>query len=284
MSEAITLLLTSSNLVAKTTNRFRLQLPSGGIKMSINDTVALQSCNVIYSWPNITASNNNNTFSIIIGTTTYPITMPDGFYAIADMNSFMQAQLYSLGLYLMQSNGSIWYPVTLVTNSTYYSVEFDLQTIPATLPSGWTNPAGVLFHSVVPASPAVTPQIVIPNTSIPQIFGISAGTYPATPATAAVSVLSSFTPQVTPVQSIVITSNLINNRVATPNNVLYSFSPSNVSYGSNIYSQPFVTNISVCPTTYQYIQLEFWDQSMNPLQIKDSNICVSLILTLNHPA
>ena len=280
--ETITLLLTQSNLVPGTKNRFRLNLPSGGVRLTLNDTIALQSSNIIYSWPNITAANGNNLFRYVINGTSFDVLISDGFYSIADMNSFLQNVMYARGHYLVKGDGTLWYPISLRTNPTFYAVQFDLEPIPATLPVGWSNPSAVLYNALIPASPAATPQLTIVGNGMQTIFGIAQGTYPVAPSTTLVSVLSSSVPQVTPVQSIVMTCNLLANRVTTPNNVLYSFTPMNVAYGSNIYVQPWVTHVSVCPTTYQFVQLELFDQSLKALDLQDPNVCISLILQLAH--
>lgn len=98
-----------------------------------------------YSWYNITSSNGNNSFQVIwpIGaeTSTFSITIPNGFYSITDLNSYLQQYYITNGLYLINSSGQYVYYAEFLTNSNYYSVQFNAYSVPTSLPAGWTQPS-----------------------------------------------------------------------------------------------------------------------------------------------
>eukprot|EP00952_Eustigmatos_sp_NYUAD-ZCMA_P006328 27339-Eustigmatos_ZCMA.PRE.1 len=83
-----------------------------------------------------------------------------------------------------------------------------------------------------------TSQVVFPSTNIQDVLGFTAGTYPSSVQTSNYSTYSSYCPQVTPTQSVVISCSLVNNSLSIPNNVLHSFGPGGTSFGSLIESKP----------------------------------------------
>lgn len=109
-------------------------------------------------------------------------------------------------------------------------------------------------------------------------MGFSAGTYPSVSQSTNYSILSTSTPQVTPVQSIIVTCSVISSKYSIPSNVIHSFSP-NVTYGSLIKdtpSQPIMNDIA--DGRYNSLTVQFLDQSFNRVTIQDSNIVVLLVI------
>lgn len=271
-----TILLNSSHVVPGTNNaRFRADLPPsvGAFK---DQEVSLHSVSIYYSWSNLTAAQGNNTFSYIwptsTGTTTVSLTIPDGSYSIEDLNSWMQSQMIANGHYLLDSTGNYVYYIELTTNSVYYAVQLNCFKLPTSLPTGYTNPASMTYPATT-----LTPQVVIPSTNIRNILGLSAGTYPSVQQITDYSTYSTTAPQVSPTQSIVMTTNLISSGLTNPSNVLYSFTPAGVAFGSIIESKPSSPLwLDVTNGFYQSVEVQLYNQSFTPLVVKDPNVVIIL--------
>ena len=273
-----TIIVNSTHVVSGTNNsKYTYNFPMGSAQFDKHE-VAVASVAVYYSWFNITSALSNNTISYIwptsSGTTTVSLTIPDGFYSIDDLNLWLQSKMISNGHYLVDSNGDNMYYLELQTNSTYYAVQLNCYALPTSLPTGYSNPASMTF----PAS-TYTPQLVVPSTNIRDVLGFTAGTYPSAQQTTDYSTYSSYTPQVTPVQSVIMTCSLVNNSLSVPNNVLYSFSPAGTGFGSLIESK---TNsfawVDISHGNYPTFDIQFLSQSYGKLVINDSNIVVTLVV------
>lgn len=278
-----TLIINGENVVSNGFNdTYKYTFPTGSVTFK-NDQVAVSSINMYYSWFNITSSTtgsqyNNNQFTYTwYGTTsaTYTITIPDGYYSVADLNAYLQSQMVANGHYLVNSTGEYVYYLELVENSTKYAVQFNSYPIPTALPSGYTNPASMSFPTT-----ATTPQITILSTNnFNNVIGFTAGTYPSSVQTTNYSVTSSYTPQVSPVSSLVLSCTLLNNRYAIPSTLLYSFSPAGTSFGSLISIQPpEMSFVDIQDGSYNEFTIEFRDQNLGKIAIKDSNLVVMLTI------
>ena len=276
-STSFSIALNQSNVVSGTSNSiYEYVFPSGGVKFTKGFAVALQSLNLYYSWPNISASQGNNTFSYIwpVGPTTVNITVPTGFYTIAELNSYLQYIMVQNGHYLINSSGNYVYYLELTTNSSLYAVQFNSYPIPTALPAGYTAPGSWPGYPVV----ASTPQLVVPATNFRNLIGFAAGTYPTVVQATTYSATSSFTPQVSPVSSVFMLVNLVNNKYAIPNSILYNFSP-NVTYGSTIsVIPPYLVYSKIQEGNYTSIRVSFVDQNFAPLNILDSNLTILLAI------
>jgi len=281
-NDVFPLIITGANVVPNTNNsRYRLNFPQP-INLR-NSSVSLGSLSMYYSWPNISSTAyNNNVFQIIhpngAGYTTITLTLPNGYYSVADINSYLQQQLIANGFYLVDGSGNYVYYCQLITNGTYYSVEFDSFPVPTALPTGFSNPAGFVFP---PAQR--TPQLVIPsNNNFNKLIGFNAGTYPSVVQATNYSKLSDFTPQISPVQSVILTCSLLQNRYMNPQNVLYSFNSAGSVYGGLVSSAPnFPQFCKVVDGDYSFIEIQFLSQDFNILPIQDPNITVMLVVKLS---
>lgn len=271
------LILNSASLVSGTyKNTYRYTFPQGAVRFS-NSKVAVGSISMYYSWYNIMSTYNNNEFKFIFpdagGTTTYTLTITDGFYTIADLNSYLQQYCISQNLYLIDNSGNYVYYLEFTTNSNYYAIQFNAYPVPIALPVGWTDP-GLSFPLV-----SVTPQLIVEANAFRSIIGFAAGTYPAVQQPTTYSALSTSVPQVSPTQSIILTCGLLNNKYSNPSTVLYSFSPAGTSFGSLLESNPNQYSfVDIQEGTYPYFEISFLDQDFNPLQINDTNLVVQLFI------
>lgn len=273
-----TVIINSSHVVSGSSNsKYSYSFPMGNAKFE-KQQIAVASVAIFYSWNNLTSALGTNTLSYIwptsSGTTTVSLTIPDGFYSISDLNSWLQSQMISNGHYLLDASSDYVYYLELQENSTLYAVQLNCYALPTSLPSGYSNPASMTF----PAS-TYTPQLVVPSTNIRDILGFTADTYPSSQQTSNYSTYSSYTPQVTPTQSIIMTCSLVNNSLSVPNNVLYSFTPGGTSFGSLIESKPnSFAWVDISPGNYPSFDIQFLNQAYSSLVIKDSNIVVTLVV------
>lgn len=272
------IILNSENLINDNpyNNKFRYNFPTT-INLK-NSKIAISNINIYYSWFNITAANGNNQFSLVHPTNgvsvTLAITIPDGFYDVVALNSYLQQQLIANSLYLVDNNGDYVYYAEFVENANYYSVQFNAYEIPVALPVGWSNPAGMTFPAV-----AKRPQLVVVD-DFSDIIGFTAGTYPAAEAGTTYSKLSDYTPQISPITSMVVSCSLLNNRYTNPSSILYTFG-FGVDYGRIINSSPNeMFFVNVVDGNYNFFDIQFIDQRFNPVYIKDTNLIITLIMQI----
>ena len=178
-------ILNQSNIVPGSNNsKFRYAFPS--TVQFHGDQLALANFSYNFSVQNVTAQNRNNSYSYVwydsVGATTHDVVMPDGIYELDTINAYLQFTMFNNGHYLIDNNNLYIYYLSWSTNTTLYAFELQSDPIPSSLPSGWSNPAGITF----PATPT-TPQVVItanyPGAGggvnlFPNLMGFDVGTYP----------------------------------------------------------------------------------------------------------
>jgi hypothetical protein len=249
--------------------------------------MCISSITLPYSFFNVSTYYNNKTFSLIFPTAattiTYSITLPDGFYTITDINSYIQQQCVLNGAYLLDSSGNYVYFVKMVYDSTYYAVQFIYYLVPTLAGIGtYTRPTSGLYSASGTGLPTTTytPQLVLASTgSIRTIMGFASGTFPSTQATASSDVLSTLTPVGSTVNSILMQCSLISNRCTTPTDIIDSMPINDVSFGSNITYQPsFERYVSVSDGTFNNFTFTFRDQNLNEIYAKDPNVSITLII------
>lgn len=272
------LIINSSSLVAGSiyNNVYRYTFPAGSVQFK-NSKLAITNVNIFYSWFNISAANDNNTFSFIFpnsgGSTTFNLTLPDGYYSVSDINSYIQQICIANTLYLVDSTGNNVYYLQLSENSSTYSVQFNAFLVPTSLPSGYTDP-GFSF----PLS-SVTPQLIVNANNFQDTIGFLAGTYPAVASIIDYSVLSTFTPQVSTVQSVVLACSLLSNKYSNPNTILYTFTAAGTAFGDEIVSSPNeYYYVDIQDGNFASFDMIFLTQDFNPLPINDTNIIIQLLV------
>ena len=236
--------------------------------------VGLSGISIYNSFFNISASNGNNTFSINWLGTNYNFIMSDGYYAISDINYYLQQQMILNNLYLINANGNYVYYIEIITNSVSYSGEMNFYLIPSTLPSEYTKPTGATW--TVPTV-SITPSITV-TTLFGKLIGFSNSTYPVDRSIAS-QILSNITPSIHVVNSLILTCNLISNiGISLPNNVFYSFGLIG-SYGELIsLNSAQIVYSDICGDQYSSIEIQVLDQNFNILTLLDTECIISLVL------
>jgi hypothetical protein len=267
--------LNKTNFVEGTNSTFRYQFP-GSVEFK-DAKIALAKTNTFFSWFNITVALGNNTFSYTFtdgsGTTTTPVTIPDGYYSVGTLNAYLQSIMVSNGEYLVDGDGNFVYYLEIVENASLYSVQVNAFAFPTALPAGYTNPNALTFPVT-----AQTTQLIVPATTFQDLIGFTAATYPASIQTATVSFTSDFTPQINPISSLFLTVNLVQNFYQNPNNILYTFTSGDTAFGGLITEAPSeYLWLDVQPGFYNEVEVTFLDQLYRQLVMRDTDIVVQLV-------
>ena len=296
-----TIVLNRKNVIANTSNtKYVYKFPKP-INISSQE-IAIASLNMYYSWANIQSIYNNNVFTYVWWdyqgnlTSTQNITIPDGNYSISTLSDFIQSQMLLRGHYVKDSKTqNIIYFISFLENPTYYACEITFTSMYAkgTADAGTNyineNPPTQVYQNNVlvwtgwdfPATNQY-PNIVFSDLyTIKDFLGYTSGTYPPNNATVSTTydILGTIAPQTYPVSAINIQSNFCYSDIAIPNNILYSFSQGNATYGDLINIQP--QNLIWCRIpegTYSQLELQFIDQDFNQMNIIDSQVNIIILL------
>jgi hypothetical protein len=287
-----TLILNAQNVVADGTNtKFVYNFPQGGYVFK-NDLIAVQEISMYFSAFNITTAYNNNRFSYIwIDGTTHIVNIPNSFLQVSDLNAYLQSAMVLNTHYLLDSTGDYIYLLEMVVNQSRYAVQVNNYVISVALAATntWVLPAGATW--VLPTN-LILPYLVIPSdNNFGLLIGFEAGQYPAgtitgippaqvqAPAfTGAQSELSSIAPQITPYSSFLVYCSLVNNRAVIPSQLVYSFTPTNTTFGGlQVYSPTAELGWNkIEDGNYNSFVIEFRDQLGRAVVFQDPNTLITL--------
>ena len=283
---SFTLVLNSTNVSNTSTNTtFKYNFINGGFKIKDME-MCVSSITIPYSFYNVSSYYDNRTFSLIFPTaattTTISVTLPEGFYSVTDINSYIQQICIDNGAYLIDASANYVYYQQLVYNTTYYAVQLLLFSVPTTLPTGYSRPTSGIYSGVssLPTT-AYTPQFVLASSgSISTIIGFAAGaTYPSSQTTTSQSPKSTLTPVGSTVNSIIMQCSLVDNPVTVPSDILDSMPINSTSFGSNItYDPSFEKYITLSNGTFNNFTFSFRDQNLNEIYARDPNVSITLII------
>ena len=279
------LTLNSTNVSNTNTNTsFKYNFINGGFSCKDYE-MCVSSVTLPYSFYNVSSFYSNKTFSLIFPTAAttvqYDITLPDGFYTVNDINSYIQQVCVTNGAYLIDTSGNYVYFVQLVYNVAYYSVQLLTFLVPNAIGT-YTRPSSGLYSTTGTGLPstASTPQLVLASSgSIKSIIGFASGTFPPTTQTASWNTSSTLTPVGSTVNSIIMQCSLVHNACTTPSDILDSMPIKDTSFGSNItYDPSFEKFASISDGTFNSFTFSFRDQSLNEIYARDPNVSITLII------
>lgn len=305
------LVLNKNNIVSDSNNsKYRFKFNTT-VNFKKGAKIAISKINMYFSWENITDAFNNRTFSYnwfdASGnlTKSYPLTIPSGYYSIDDINNWLYVELCNRGHYLTYavkanalgtSNGNDWTSSTkyvfieMMENSTYYSCQFRLYSLPNFATSLFTKPTDVSgYEWKVPTQTTVgintfrgSPKIIIPSTNnFDDIVGLNPGTYGSGSINTNnqfEDVLSTYAPTLDPVGSVLVLCSLSNNLYSSPSNLMDSFTYS-VDYGQMIAIENNNLNwIDIAQGSYSEFFVEFKDQNFRNIVIKDPNVLITMVI------
>ena len=297
-----TIVFTQANLVGTGNNTFEYNFPT--TQTFKNASVAVCSAAMYYSWYNISAALNNNSFQYTIPyndgvgsnlTDTRTITIPDGLYNISDLNNLLQYDMISAGWYLVGATSNLYY-ATITINPTRYAIQLTTYALPVALPATYNYPATGFGNNVGYTLPSVSADssfTILANNDFNKIIGfivggnsitggVSISALPFTTPTALIQTqtfISNTAPQVQPNPSLLVSITNIDNKFANPSSVIYSITPS-VAIGALITEKPPEFNYNrLLRGSYNKIRLQFLgSSSLSPIQIADPNICIMLVI------
>lgn len=266
-------------------NVFVKPFPLGAYPLK-NNSVGISNLSFPNSIFNITSATtnsrfNNNAFQYIwIDNVVYNVVLPDGIYEIEDINNFLINTFISNGHYLLDGNGNYVVYLQLQVNPTQYTITLNAFPVPTSLPTGYTNPASLVFP-VTPTTPQLT---VLSTNNFGLVIGFEAGNYPPAQQSTNYSVQSTKAPQVNPISTIYILCNLANNPLEKQCTTVFSFNlngvPAGTVYTPNI---SVVRYVPVFRSQFTDVQLTFVDQNYNPIYINDTRISIGVYIRNNDP-
>lgn len=263
---------------------------SSNVEFKAGTTVAVQTINMFYSWFNINASlYNNNSFTYMwwnsSGTLsdTFTISIDDGNYSIDTLNEAIQNKLFLNKHYVTKVvNGttSSLYFIEFISNDTKYKYQLNTYYMPTaaenTATYQYVKPTGATWNYPTTGS---TPQVTVLTTNkFGTLIGFSAGTYPTIPDVKKNSIVGDLIPQIDPVSSILVCSNLVGSKYSFPENILYSFTHA-TSFGGMIDIK--ANQYSWAPVKagqYSSFTVSFYDQNFGRMQILDPQMVLSLVI------
>jgi len=305
-----TVVINSTNYDVGTGNSYTYRLPSA-VSFGRGDEVALAGLSIYNSTFNVTAARGNNTFTItwqalnalLLKANTITFTIPDGFYTITQLNAFIQLQMFNQGWYLVNAAGQPVYFISLVTNDSVYGTQIRVSEIPTSTQAtnlGLSAPKTTAYsNATYPITVGAVANTAV-NFAVPSIaFGAGFGAlfgFPATPTAGLTAILtpsasfnaannynttiynSSLTPVIAPINSYIMTLNLINSPYTVPSGVFFTV-PLSVSLGQVIIVNPsqFLFN-DIAPNIYNSINVRFFDQNFNAITLNDTQLTITLAI------
>jgi hypothetical protein len=280
MPEVFPIVLNSNNADANDTSSYTYKFPRGSVNFK-NASIGLSQVNLFYSWRNIDKANfNNSEFDIIFpdgtapGFTQYNITIPDGNYTIEDLNFYIQKWSIDNNKYLINNttNRNVYY-LELLANPTTYKIQLITYNIPTSLPSGFSQPTNATFS--FPTQANQQPSLaVLSNNNFGKLIGFPHGIY--------FSAVSSETPQMSPISSVLVRCSLLNNKFSNPNDVIFSFVSGTTEYGHmlSVQNQDIVYS-NIPDGLYTHLTIKFVDNQFKRLNIIDTNLIIYLIVKID---
>ena len=286
---AFNLVINSSNVLGSTNTLFSYKFINGCLELHDGAEITIAQITIPYSWFNVNATLYNNAsfqYTFPYGessTQTYNVSIANGFYTIANLQSYLEQYFISQNQYYTNTTTQVnQYYIQLITNATYYTNQVICYPVPTTTPAGYISPsAGFNYNnSTAYGNPTTTrvPQVIIQNNNFDSLIGFRSGTYPTTSQTTTYNVLGTLTPNITPVNSLIVRCSLVENGCASPSDILDTF-PINTTFGSNIQYIPTFEKWVRCKAgKFNSFVLYFNDQNLNTIQANDPNILISLLI------
>ena len=141
--DSYVLILNGSNVVTTDPTNSTYRFNFAGTRLIKDTKIAISNISLFYSWFNISAAFNNNffqyTFTNNAGTSTFNVSIVDGYYTIAQLNSYLQSVMITNGHYLVNGSGQNVYYLEILENASAYAIQLNCFAFPTALPVGWTK-------------------------------------------------------------------------------------------------------------------------------------------------
>ena len=273
-----TIVINSSNYLQGSGNKYVYNFPQTSY-FPAGSGIGVSNISIYNSIQNITQKRGNNVVTLNWLGTDYVFTFPDSYMSVSDINFFLQNQCILNGLYVTANSGADnVYFAELVINSIRYATSLNFYAIPTDAQAtalGYTKPSNATW--VYPATPQ-TPSLTF-GQPFGNLIGQTFGTYPlASPQSTNIQILSTQTPVISPVDSLILTANLINSKYSVPNNILFTV-PITVSVGS-IIQVPISSIIynDILTQNFSSLEITIYDQLFNPVVLLDKELTLTLVI------
>jgi hypothetical protein len=252
--------------------KFIFKFPKGSQKL-VNAKIGFNSLSLFYSWRNVTEKFNNRKFQLIIpyGATfkELNITLDEGNYTLEQINQYMQREMVKAGCYIVNQTGGFVYFAELVTNAVSYSIELRLYEI-STLPAGFSNPAAYQFPPVV----SKCTFVVLNNNNFGDLIGFNKGAYMSNHS-------SDKSPMMSPISSILVGVDLVDNHFSNPSDLIYSFTSNDTKYGSMITrSSDDIVYLNCKNGIFNSLSVTLYDDQYRLLELLDTSAIIYLLLKI----
>lgn len=268
------IILTQGDNLTIDASRGTLTMKFPHVYSSKGARIGLLSLSIYNSWDNVSTQFDNLTgASYLFNGVSYPVDYPAGNYSIQQLNDYLEFCMDNNGHWLLNEEGAKVYFLKFETNEIFYSVTITATPVPATLPSGWSNPNGLALNGN-------SPQLVVADTNWRKLVGLKAGIYPTAPATVTTRINGTAVPIISEVTSILVLCDWCNNSRFSSNGQVIGTFVADVGVGELVTVSPsVVTTYDVIQRVYDGITIRLVDQNYRPLQIKDSsNLVITLLL------
>jgi hypothetical protein len=252
----------------------KLFLNMGGQSLA-GRKIGLNKINLIYSWPNISSTNNTFSISWPTGAAAYTdvsVTIPvnSNYDSISALNDYLNTILIANGMYVINNTtGAYLYYMQFIDNPSLYGVSLVQTLVPTSLPSGYTAPGGFATWPSV----SRTMKLTTNTSDFNLLIGYAKSTvYNGN--TSSTTFNSQYVPQFSPVSSVNVTCNLANNELALNNDstIIFTGTSINTQYGSMIQWEPNNIIYYDITTTTNNLIVTLTDQSGRPLYMLDPAI------------
>jgi len=266
------IVLNSTNAVGSNNNRYTINFT--GTKNFDGMEIALVNASLFYSNFNFTSALQNNYFSYIwVDSTVNVVNIPDSYQDASSLNTLLQNVMVVKNHYLIDANGNNVYYLQIQENPNLYAIQLNSLVLPAAL--------GTLSYPAVHTwtTSVKTPQFVIPSTNITNNIGINAQTFPVSLlGTANSSLTSSFTPQITSVNSIFLCSDVADNAMSgISNEIVYNINGSSVAFGNMISVSPYFSTWIKCKNMQSgNMTVYLIDQNYQPIAFRDNSMTFTI--------
>ena len=265
------IVLNSNHFVTGSNNKFLFNFPNNP-RFQEGDQIAVLGFAMYNSIFNVTSSLNNNTFQIVLNfatPVTMTLTLPDGFYSVDDMQYYIEQQMLLGKYYVTNTSGENVFFFHIAENSVYYTVNVICDLIPTSAQAttlGYTQASGATWS--YPTTEATSQLIVLSTNSFGSLIGYDAGTI-GTATTATEMFNSDNTPNIQPVNSLMLRCNMVSSAYSIPVDVIYSKSI-DTSFGGLIketVNYPIWQDI--IPQSFSQCHITITDQTFNNILIND---------------
>jgi hypothetical protein len=272
-----TIVINSSNYVQNSGNKYVYNFPQTSY-FAAGSGIGVSNISIYNSIQNITQKRGNNVVTLLWLGTIYTFIFPDGYYSVSDINFFFQQQCILNGLYVTANSGADnVYFFELVVNSIRYSTSLNFYAIPTDTQAtslGYTKPANATW--MYPVSPQ-TPSLSF-GQPFGNLIGQTFGKYPPTTQSSNIQYLSTSTPVISPVDSLILTCNLVNSKYSVPNNILFSVA---ITTALGTIIQPSISSIvfnDILPQNFSTLEITIFDQLFNPVVLLDKELTLTLVI------